>query len=173
MNEKRKKALIDYVVYTSIIAFGILADQLTKWLAIKYLKQVETFAIIKDVLHFTFLKNTGAAFGMLSDHRWVFMLISTVAIITLAVYLYQRRAPNMLYGITLSAIISGGIGNMIDRIYLGYVVDFIDVRLIDFAIFNIADSFVTVGSIGLIVLLLVDIVKEAREEKRKKAGKND
>lgn len=167
----RKKTIIEYTVYTSIIVFGIFFDQLTKWLAVKFLDPISTFPIIDDVFHFTFLRNRGAAFGMLSDHRWVFMTVSTVAILALAVFLYMRKAPNLWYAISISAIVSGGIGNMIDRISLGYVVDFIDVRLIDFAIFNVADCFVTVGAIGLITLLVIDMIADIKKARDKKAGK--
>jgi signal peptidase II len=167
----RKKIIVNYTVYTLIIVFGILIDQITKWLAVKFLKPIDTLPIIEDVLHFTFLRNKGAAFGMLSDQRWVFMTVSTIAILGLGIFLYMRKAPNMLYAISISAIISGGIGNMIDRIALGYVIDFIDVRLIDFAIFNVADCLVTVGAFGLIVLLLIDMVKEAKKSSGTKAEK--
>ncbi|MBR2466978.1 MAG: signal peptidase II [Clostridia bacterium] len=167
----RKKTIIEYTVYTSIIVFGVILDQLTKWLAVKFLDPISTFPIIKDVFHFTFLKNRGAAFGMLSDRRWVFMTVSTVAILALAIFLYMRKSPNIWYAISISAIVSGGIGNMIDRIALGYVVDFIDVRLIDFAIFNIADCFVTVGAIGLITLLVIDMIADIKKARDKKAGK--
>ena len=100
------------------------------------------------------------------------MTASVIAIVALSVFLYMRRSPNLLYGIAISAIISGGIGNMIDRTVLGYVVDFLEVTFMDFPVFNVADSFVSVGAVGLIVLLLVDIVREARSERQKKAKKD-
>ncbi len=167
--ENRKKIIRNYFIYTAVIVLGIVLDQITKLLAVKHLKPIPTFPLIEGVFHFTFLKNYGAAFGMLSENRWVFMSISTLAIIALTIFLYMRKAPNFLYALAISAIISGGIGNMIDRIALGYVVDFIDVRLINFAIFNVADCFVTVGSIGLIILLLLDIIKDSKKEREKKA----
>ena len=167
----RMKTIIDYTVYSAIIVIGVVLDQITKLLAVKFLKPIDTLPLIEDVLHLSFLKNTGAAFGMLSDHRWVFMTVSTVAILALAVFLYMRKAPNIWYAISISLIISGGIGNMIDRISLGYVVDFIDVRLIDFAVFNVADCFVTVGAFGLIVLLIADMIKEAKKAKEERSRK--
>ncbi len=170
MNE-RKKIIRDYIIYTSIIVLGVILDQITKFLAVRFLKPISTFPLIEDVLHFTFLKNSGAAFGMLSNHRWIFMSVSAVAIITLSVFLYMRKAPSLIHAIAISGIISGGIGNMIDRIALGYVIDFIDVRLINFAIFNVADSFVTVSSIGLIILLVIDIIKEAKPSQSEKDKK--
>ena len=95
------------------------------------------------------------------------MSVSTVTIIALAVLLYSGYVrQNKLYTVSLSLIISGGIGNMIDRVFLGYVIDFIDFRLIDFAIFNGADSFVCVGAGILILALLLDVIKEAKKPKQ-------
>ncbi len=171
--KKQNKALTDYIIYTCVIILGVVLDQLTKWLAVKFLKPIGSYAVIEDVFHFTFIKNRGAAFGMLSDNRWVFMSVSVAAIIILGIFLYMRKSPNLLYALSVCAVISGGIGNMIDRIALGYVVDFIDVQLIDFAIFNIADCFVCVGSAGLVVLLIVDIVKDSKKVRENKGKKND
>ena len=155
------------LIFSAIILGGIGIDQLTKQLAVAYLKPIPTSPIIDGVIHLTYVENRGAAFGMLADNRWVFLSISTVAIIGLLIYLYLGHAPNMLYGISLSMIASGGIGNMIDRLALGYVVDFIDFRLIDFAVFNGADSFVCIGAGILVYACIIDIVKEGREVKRK------
>ena len=163
-----KKKPRDYILYSSIIAIGIFLDQLTKWLTVKFLSAVETFPIIKNVIHLTYVKNRGAAFGMFKDQRWIFMTTSTVMIVGLLLYLYLGFAENKLYEVSIAMIISGGIGNMIDRLYLKYVIDFIYFKLIDFAVFNGADSFVCVGA-GLLVLALVkDIIKEAKEVKKQK-----
>ena len=98
------------------------------------------------------------------------MSISSVAIIAIALYLYSGRNTSKLYTAALMMIVSGGIGNMIDRIALGYVIDFIDFALIDFAVFNIADSIVCIGAGLLILSLVLDIIKEAKAEKEKKAS---
>ena len=165
-----KKKASDYILYSTIIAIGIFLDQLTKCLTVKFLSGVETVPIIKNVIHLTYVENRGAAFGMFKDQRWIFMVTSTVMIIGLALYLYLGLAENKLYEISTAMIISGGIGNMIDRIALKYVIDFIDFRLINFAVFNGADSFVCVGA-GLLILALVrDIIKESREAKANKNG---
>ena len=149
----------------AIIAGSIALDQLTKWLAVAYLQGQESFPLWQDVLHFTYVENRGAAFGMLSDHRWVFMVISTLAIVGLLVYLFAFRPKNLLAQISLAMIVGGGIGNMIDRIWLGYVIDFIDFTLIDFAVFNVADSFVTVGAFLLMGYLIWDTVQETKKGK--------
>ena len=163
----KKKTYTEYIIYTAIIAVGIILDQLTKWLAVKFLEPIITQPIIKDVLHLTYVENRGAAFGMLADSRWVFIVVSSVAIVAFALYLYLGYADNLLYGISIAMVVSGGIGNMIDRVALGYVVDFIDFRLINFAVFNGADSFVCVGAGLLILALILDLKKEIAAGKKK------
>ena len=163
----KKLSTKKYLLFSIIILAGIVIDQLTKLLCVRFLRPVSTVPIIKDVLHLTYVENRGAAFGMLSDSRWVFMLVSTVAIIGMLLFLYLGFAQNGLYEISLAMVISGGIGNMIDRIALGYVVDMIDFRLIDFAVFNGADSFVCVGAGLLILAFILDIAKESKEKKVK------
>jgi signal peptidase II len=165
----KKLRLCEYLLFSAIIAGGIFADQITKWLAVKYLSAIKTKPLIEGVLHLTYVENEGAAFGMLADHRWLFMIISSITIVGLGIFLYAGFAQNRLYSVSVAMIISGGIGNMIDRIALGYVVDFIDFCLIDFAVFNGADSFVCVGAGMLILALILDIVKEykAKQEKQK------
>ena len=141
------------ILYTAIIAAVILFDQFTKFLAIEHLKPIGTLPIIRDALHLTYVTNYGAAFGMLADHRWIFLAVSTIAIVLMAAYLYYKRDEHPLLGVAMSFIIGGGIGNMIDRTLMGYVVDFVDFRLINFAVFNVADIFVCVGC-GLMFLWL-------------------
>ncbi len=154
----------EYLLYIGIVAMGIALDQLTKWLAVKFLMPIDTCPLIKNVLHLTYAENRGAAFGMLANNRWVFLVISTVAILAMLFYLFSGLSEGRLAGIAIAMLISGGIGNMIDRILLGYVVDFIDFRLINFAIFNGADSFVCVGAGLLILSLILDIIKENKEK---------
>ncbi len=160
-----KKNPKDYILYSVIIVCGIVLDQITKALASAYLTAVETCPIIKGVIHLTYAENTGMAFGMLKDKRWVFMTVSTVLIIAMGLYLYLAKSEGRLYDISIAMIVSGGIGNMIDRIGLGYVVDFIDFRLINFAIFNGADSFVCVGAGLLVLALILDLAKESKNKK--------
>lgn len=169
----KKRTLADYIVYVSILVGGIVIDQITKLLAVKYLMPVGSVPLIKfgetQVLNLTYVENTGAAFGMLKNAPWVFNTISTVAIIVMLAYLFLGHAESKLAGIALSMLISGGIGNMIDRTTLHYVVDFIDFRLINFAVFNGADSFVCVGAGLLVLALILEIKAEAKKEAEKKA----
>ena len=157
------------VILIAVIAAVIGLDQLTKWLTVVNLAEYESFPLWQDVLHFTYVKNTGMAFGMLKDHRWVFMVFSTIAIVALIIYLFRFRPESRWMQVSMAMIIGGGIGNMIDRVFLGYVVDFIDVTLINFAVFNIADSFVCVGAGIMILCLVLDLIKEIKLEKAQKA----
>ena len=166
----KKQSLLEYGIFSAIILVGIALDQLTKWLAVKFLMPITTQPIIKGVLHLTYVENRGAAFGMLAEHRWVFILLSSVTILVMVGALCSGHLPNMLYKVAVSMVVSGGIGNMIDRLMLGYVVDFIDFRLINFAVFNAADSFVCVGAGLLALWMILDTVKEYKAEKAKKTA---
>ena len=165
----KKRSLRDYIVYVSVLIGGIIVDQLTKLLAVKYLLPVGSVPLIKfgdvEVLNLTYVENTGAAFGMLKNAPWVFNTVSSVAIVIMLAYLFLGHAESTLSGIALSMMVSGGIGNMIDRLSLHYVVDFIDFRLINFAVFNGADSFVCVGAGLLILGLILEMKAEAKKAK--------
>jgi signal peptidase II len=146
---------MSYILCIICIISVVVLDQITKYIAVEYLQPIGSVPVIEDVFHFTYVKNSGAAFGMLKDHRWIFMIISAF-IIVLVFYLifkYKRQFhPLMLVG--LSFTVGGGIGNMIDRVIKEYVVDFLDFTLIDFPVFNVADIFVCVG-VGLIILDII------------------
>lgn len=160
----KKLPLRTYFLMIGIILGGIALDQLTKFLAVRFLMPVDTVPLWENVLHLTYVENTGAAFGMMKDARWVFLILSSVAIVGLALYLFFGYARTTLATVAFSMIVSGGIGNMIDRIALGYVIDFIDFRLIHFAVFNGADSFVCVGAGLLVLSLILDILHEKKEK---------
>ncbi len=155
----------------AVTLFGILLDQLTKLLVSGRMSLHQSIPVIEGVIHITYVQNRGAAFGMLSESRWVFLIASTVTIVAVAAYLILSKNENTLQVISLSMILSGGIGNMIDRLALGYVVDFIDFTLIDFAVFNGADSFVCVGAALLVLTLLLELREEALYEKQAKQRK--
>ena len=118
-----------FVVIAAIILGVVVLDQLTKLLTVHFLEVGETVPLWEDVFHFTYIRNRGAAFGMLSDKRWVFMLVSVIAIIAVLFYLIKYRPKNKWLVVSLSMIVGGGIGNMLDRLYLGYVIDFLHFKL--------------------------------------------
>lgn len=156
------------VLLFAIIIVAVCSDQLTKWLAVIFLEGEADVVLWRDVLHFSFVRNKGAAFGMLQNQRWLFMVVSTVAIVGLLIYLIRWKPKSIWVRLSIAMIIGGGIGNMIDRIFLGYVIDFIYFKLIDFPVFNVADSFVTVGCGILVVYLFYDLICEMRREKQAK-----
>lgn len=152
------------------IALVVVLDQITKFLIVSGMELHESIPLIEGVLNLTYIRNEGAAMGMLDDSRWVFMITSTVAIIGVSIFMfgwYKKHYNPFLYT-SLSFIVGGGIGNMIDRTLLGYVIDFIDVKFIPFWkwIFNVADAFVCVGC-GMVVLYI--ILSDIKEAKLKKA----
>ena len=159
-------------VWAMIIVGVIFLDQITKWLTVINLDLGESFPLIENVFHFTYVQNRGAAFGILKDQRWVFLIISTVAIVAMFIMLWKSRKDSKLLCIAISMIIGGGIGHMIDRCLLGYVIDFLDFTLINFAVFNVADSFVCIG-VGLFILeLIFEMKKEIQNGKNKADADN-
>ncbi len=160
-----------------LISVGVIfLDQITKWLAVIFLQGNPSVSVIPWFIQFSYLENRGAAWGMFADNRWVFMTISTIAIIAVCVYMFVKRPKSKLLCISLAFIVGGGIGNMIDRVLLGFVVDFLEFTFMDFPVFNVADSFVCVGAAMLMLYMTILTVKEYKDEKLAKrtgAGKTD
>lgn len=138
--------------------FIIIFDQVTKLMAIKYLKTSPPFIILDNFFQFHYVENYGAAFGILQNKKIFFVIITLVVIFAITVFLVKNYYEiNGFMRIGLSMLLGGAIGNFIDRLRLGYVVDFISFRLInryDFPVFNIADIFIVAGT-GLILLLVL------------------
>ena len=160
------------IINILIIVLCIAADQLTKICAAANLKDISTLPIIENIFHFTYVENRGAAFGMLADHRWVFMILSVVGIAAIFVYLTVTKPKSWWMRLALCFIVGGGVGNMIDRIARGYVIDFIDCRFINFYVFNVADSFVCVGCAMFIIAVIIDEVRERKLKNAAGEGKN-
>lgn len=163
-------------IYFFVILAVCVLDQLSKFLVTDVIAAVNSVAVtelregmkltlIDGVLDLTYITNDGMAFGWLDDNRWVFMVLSTVGIIAMIAYLIYLKGDGKLFCFSLSLIIGGGIGNMFDRVLLGYVVDFIDVKCFDFWkwIFNVADSAVCVGAALLILAVILDYKKEKKK----------
>lgn len=164
LSPARQQYILTRLLFFAVAAAGIFLDQLTKRLAVAYLKGQAAVDLIPGVLRLRFITNTGAAFGSFTDKRWVFLTFSSVAIVLILLYVLLKKEIRPLFLIGLSFVFSGGIGNMIERIAQGYVVDFIDFYLIDFAVFNIADSFVTVGAVLLIIAELSEIAADRKQK---------
>lgn len=141
------------VIIVAIIL--IAADQFSKLWVVQTLKPVKDIPIIDGILHFHYAENTGASFSMLQGARLLFIIVSAVAAIYIVYYVLSRkRKLHTLEIISLALILGGSVGNLIDRVRLGYVIDFIYVKIINFAIFNVADSCVVVGAILLSIYIL-------------------
>jgi signal peptidase II len=154
----------------------VALDQLTKWLIYFNLPIGEVAFGIDGLFEITHIRNDGMAFGLLDEHRWIFIVASIIGICVISVYLFRFSSDNRFTKIGLALVIGGGLGNMVDRIVLGEVVDMIHVTIFnDFFpyVFNVADSCVCVGVGMAIVGIVYDIIKEAKSKKTKDVGEND
>ena len=113
----------------------------------------ESISIINNFFNITYVKNTGAAWSMFSDRTYLIIIMSSIIILGLILYVYKNRSKDKLEKISYSLIIGGALGNLIDRIIYGYVIDFIDFKIFgyDYPIFNFADTFIVIGVILLII----------------------
>ena len=164
------------MVLIIISACAIALDQLTKWLIYFNLPIGEVAFGIDGLFEITHIRNDGMAFGLLDEHRWIFIVASIIGICVISVYLFRFSSDNRFTKIGLALVIGGGLGNMVDRIVLGEVVDMIHVTIFnDFFpyVFNVADSCVCVGVGMAIVGIVYDIIKEAKSKKAKDVGEND
>ena len=153
MQKKRISSIIIYLVGVVVLTF---IDQITKVMAVDALKGKAPFEIISVVFEFYYLENKGAAWGVMSGAR-IFFLVLTVVIVALIIYVSAKMPHNkrmLPLRIVLIVLSAGAIGNFIDRLYLGYVRDFIYFKLINFPIFNVADIYVTVSVIVFAILIL-------------------
>jgi len=133
----------------------IIADQLTKILVVRYIGISEQIRFIPYFLNLTHTENKGASFGLFTDQRWVFMSLSVVAILLLGFLLFKYGDRSLLFCTGISMILGGGMGNMIDRVFRpGGVVDFFEFDFINFAIFNVADMFITAGTFLFLIYLI-------------------
>ncbi len=162
------------VIFSAVFCSVLIAiDQVIKFFVVEYLKPIEYFDVIENVLRFRYVENTGAVFGSFATHT-LFLTIFSIVLLGFVIYFFAtNKNKSKLMSFCLLLMISGGIGNIIDRIRLRYVVDFIEPLFIDFAVFNFADCLITVGAFVLIIYLIVDLVKDIKNEKKLKSEKND
>lgn len=140
--------------YILMIAVLIGIDQLSKLWVLGKLKGIGSIPIIENVFHLTYVENRGAAFGMLQNNQIIFIIVALTASIFGLYYLNTNKNLNLLGKSSIILIISGALGNLIDRVRLGFVVDYFDFRFIWEYVFNIADVFVVVGTIMLCIYIL-------------------
>jgi signal peptidase II len=177
---KDKKRWFTCLIELLISAALVAVDLITKEYIYGYCNRNGKINVIKGVFSFTCVENTGASFGIFSDSPTALTIVSVIcacALVVFMFYSYPRR--NLWLRSALILILAGAVGNIVDRIILGYVRDFIYFELINFAVFNFADSCLTVGTIVLIIYILFFYSKEEkeiqdkREAQRKAAAKTD
>jgi len=144
------------MIYFLVTIAIVVVDQASKYYAQTVLQGEKSIPLIQDVFHLTYARNPGAAFSILEGKQFLLKGVTTVIMIFLIIYLYRltKEKGQILFKMSLVFILGGGIGNLIDRFRLDYVIDYFDFTLINFAIFNIADSFVVIGTILLGYLLI-------------------
>jgi signal peptidase II len=151
------------MLWALLVAILIGVDQWTKWFFLTNQAQFHKVEVIKDFFYLTYLENRGAAFGILQNFRWGFIIMTLIAVGAMIWYFVKNR--HWVLRTSLALLIAGAIGNLIDRVLRGFVVDFLDFYPLgyDFPIFNVADICVTCGVIVLIIYLLF-IYKEPEKE---------
>ncbi len=136
----------------AVILAGI--DQLSKLAVLRYIKPEDTIPLLKGIFHLTYCENRGAAFGILQGRFGLLFITTLLVIIAVTVYMIKKRPQSLTLTTAVTLLIGGAIGNLIDRVCRGFVIDFLDFRLIHFPIFNIADCFVVCGAILLVIYVL-------------------
>lgn len=144
-----------------------MLDQVTKWLVVTKMNLYDRIHIIENLLYFTSHRNKGAAFGILQGQMWLFYIVTLFVVIFVVYYIQKHAKESPLLGISLGLVLGGAIGNFIDRLFRGEVVDFIDVYIFnyDFAIFNIADSALVIGVGAYMIKIILEEVTATTEEK--------
>ena len=158
------KKLIKYILFILAV---VAADQVTKWLVMENIALHGHVDFIPGLLSLTYAQNTGAAWSMLEGQRWLFILVFAVLTVLLLLEFFKFHMPFTDFERWLiAAVYAGGLGNMIDRMRLGYVVDMINTDFMNFPVFNVADCFITCGCI-LLIIRLVFFNKEFWKEEKK------
>ena len=157
-----------FFLYLSLFAAGIVvADQVTKLLVLANIPLYSRVDAIPGLFHLTYVQNTGAAFSSFEGMRWMFVALFALLTVLIFVEYFKKRMPFTTFERwCIAAIYGGGLGNVIDRVRLGYVVDMIEVDFIKFPVFNVADCFITCGCIAMIVHMVFFNKEFWKEEKK-------
>ncbi|MEE1043509.1 MAG: signal peptidase II [Clostridia bacterium] len=149
------------IIITAIVAF--ILDRISKVSILKFVFGLDypstaefgdTVPVFKDVFHLTYHSNTGMAFGMLAGNKGLLICICAVVLLVIGIIIYKSKPQKIIEKLCYGMIIGGAVGNVFDRISYGFVIDFLDFRIINYPIFNVADCFVVVGAIMLCVYIL-------------------
>jgi signal peptidase II len=137
------------VLLFSSAFFVYIADRTAKLVALKAMAVGQSIKVVPDIFHVTLVFNNGAAFGLMKDRAAFFILISTLVILFIIIFAWRHKGMRVLLALSLGLILGGSLGNLVDRVTFGHVIDFLDFRV--WPVFNIADSAITVG-VGMLAL---------------------
>ena len=152
-------------MYYLIVVFLIVIDQLVKWWVRAAIPLGTSIPFLPHLMDLTYVQNTGAAFSVFSRHTWLLTLISLAGSVLLAILLWKKYFPGWVGKLSLSLVLAGAVGNLIDRAFLGYVTDMFQTTFIHFAVFNVADICVVVGGFLLVFYVLFLWDKDKEKEK--------
>lgn len=156
------------ILYCLLGILLVAADQITKYWAKNALANGATVDFIPHVMDFVYVENRGAAFGILQDTRWLLIGMTIVVLGVILVFTWKSKKRHPVFLLSVALIFAGGIGNLIDRLFFGYVTDFLHLLFMEFPCFNLADVCVCVGG-ALIVIYLLFLDKPAQAEKKVEA----
>lgn len=168
----RKIELIALIVASALVVI----DQVSKAIIAANFALGESLPVIENVLHFTYIRNDGAVFGSFSGMPYIFNTVTVIVVVAALTVLLSGRLGSSWLKWTTALIISGGVGNMIDRFRLKYVVDFIDVRCFGKLwvwVFNIADCCVVIGCIMLLIYFTLEMINDAKKKRADEKGTDD
>lgn len=146
----------------------VALDQIIKLFVVEYLEPIGTLPLVEGFLQLHYAENTGAAFSSMSGHTDLLSIFTIIIIVIGIILLTTKRIKFGVEYVCTAIMISGGIGNLIDRLYRGFVVDFIEPLFIDFAIFNFADILITCSAVVLCVWMFYDAYRASKKEKEQK-----
>lgn len=155
------------VISLVLAALLIAADQIIKYLVVAFLKPVGTVSVIDNLVDLVYYENTGMSFGMMEGARWIFVIFTAAAMAVLVYLLFRNKNEKKLYYISIALIIGGGVGNLIDRILYGYVIDYFRVSFFP-PICNFADYCIVIGAVllAVYVLFISDYFKTEKKSKK-------
>jgi len=154
-----------------LVAF--LADRAFKMFIMQNFYLGETRSFIPGLLQFNYVQNTGVAFGFLANHQWVPLVLTPLTLAALVIFLARNKFPCLVQRLALVCVMAGGLGNWVDRLLYGFVVDMIEPTFVRFAVFNIADIFITVGGITFVVAYAVSEWRATQGKCEEETGASD
>ena len=151
------------LLYIIVFALILLADQITKYYISNHFIPLNSVSLFGDFIYLTFVKNAGAAFGVLQNYQHLFIIVTSAILLIVLIYFFYSPRKDVFLKVSLVMIMAGGVGNLIDRIRQGYVIDFIDLKF--WPVFNVSDMSVVIGSILLMYYILFKYKDEDKNVK--------